>query len=113
MLITILVRTLRFVLPLKLVINLSTSYEKAGYDLWSYEGSDQGDGNPSTSASSTTSDEGSSGLPPVPTIEGPITRARAKEIGGDLDKFIRCVSKAHPPAEVEETPFNVLANASF
>ena len=33
MLITILVRTLRFVLPLKLVINLSTFNEKAGYDL--------------------------------------------------------------------------------
>ena len=55
MLITILVRTLRFVLPLKLVINLSTFYEKGGYDLWSCEGSDQGDGNPSTCASSTTS----------------------------------------------------------
>ena len=37
------------------MINLSTFNEKAGYDLWIYEGSDQGDGNPSICASSTTS----------------------------------------------------------
>ena len=37
------------------MINLSTFNEKAGYDLWSYEGSDQGDGNPSICAASTTS----------------------------------------------------------